>query len=535
VFLCSTFTLIDLNSLLQINSQLPIGNPNDKNKDAPAAQLSYESVKDGWARTIRVTDMKFQWVRMNENGAIDLATQSHFDAKHSAFTRTLKYMEGNDPRMRTGVLELVSANESSVDSSVERGGREVVSYAEIAAAHKRGTYEEKAAWFQHICNERLKIEWNDGHMRLNVRREHLLHDSIEAVMSLSRDDLRKIWRFEFLGEVGIDAGGLAREWYQLVTEAIFDADMGLWLSNSTNQMAMRINPSSEMACPEDHLIYFRFLGRVMGKALFDGHLVAGHMVRHLYKHILGWPITFEDLELADEEYYNSLKSLLDIKNVEDMCLDFTFTEDALGTNKVVELLEKGADTNVTNENLPEFLELNLKYHLMERVKPQLTELLLGFFDVIPEALLTIFDFQELELLMCGMPVIDIDDWMKHTVYQGYFEQHGEKSKTCKWFWQIVRDEFDQETRARLLQFVTGTSGVPSRGFSVLQGNDGNIRQFCINGVTKEYSLYPKAHTCFNRIDLPVYSSKDELREKLKVAIATSATGFVSSVVILTVV
>jgi E3 ubiquitin-protein ligase NEDD4 len=220
-------------------------------------------------------------------------------------------------------------------------------------------------------------------------------------------------------------------------------------------MAMRINPSSEMACPEDHLIYFRFLGRVMGKALFDGHLVAGHMVRHLYKHILGWPITFEDLELADEEYYNSLKSLLDIKNVEDMCLDFTFTEDALGTNKVVELLEKGADTNVTNENLPEFLELNLKYHLMERVKPQLTELLLGFFDVIPEALLTIFDFQELELLMCGMPVIDIDDWMKHTVYQGYFEQHGEKSKTCKWFWQIVRDEFDQETRARLLQFVTG--------------------------------------------------------------------------------
>ena len=60
---------------------------------------------------------------------------------------------------------------------------------------------------------------------------------------------------------------------------------------------------------------------------------------------------------------------------------------------------------------------------------------------------------------------------------------------------------------------------------MLQSNDGNIRLFCINGVTKEYSLYPKSHTCFNRIDLPVYDSKDELREKLKVAIATSATGF----------
>eukprot|EP00804_Cyclotella_cryptica_P004650 CCRYP_019461-RA/>CCRYP_019461-RA protein AED:0.03 eAED:0.03 QI:1846/1/1/1/1/0.8/5/1797/280 len=262
-----------------------------------------------------------------------------------------------------------------------------------------------------------------------------------------------------------------------------------------------------------------------GKALFDGHLVKGHMVRHLYKHILGWPITFEDLELADEEYYNSLKSLLQVENVEDMCLDFTFTEDAMGMNKVVELKEGGAGINVTNENLPEFLECNLKYHMMDRVKPQLTELLLGFYDVIPEPLLTIFDFQELELLMCGMPTIDIDDWMKNTTYQGYFEQLGEKSKTCMWFWEIVREEFDQETRARLLQFVTGTSGVPSRGFSVLQGNDGNIRQFCINGVTKEYSLYPKSHTCFNRIDLPVYSSKDELRDKLKIAIATSATGF----------
>jgi HECT-domain (ubiquitin-transferase) len=45
----------------------------------------------------------------------------------------------------------------------------------------------------------------------------------------------------------------------------------------------------------------------------------------------------------------------------------------------------------------------------EKVKPQLAELLLGFFDVIPEPLLTIFNFQELELLMCGLPNIHLDD------------------------------------------------------------------------------------------------------------------------------
>jgi E3 ubiquitin-protein ligase NEDD4 len=50
---------------------------------------------------------------------------------------------------------------------------------------------------------------------------------MDAVMSLSREDLRKIWRFEFVGEMGIDAGGLAREWFQLVSEEIFDPDHGL--------------------------------------------------------------------------------------------------------------------------------------------------------------------------------------------------------------------------------------------------------------------------------------------------------------------
>merc|ERR1712071_409902 len=109
-----------------------------------------------------------------------------------------------------------------------------------------------------------------------------------------------------------DAGGLAREWFQLVTEEIFDADMGLWQSSAGNQMSMQINPASEISCPEDHLNYFRFLGRVMGKALFDRQLVAGHMVRHLYKHILGWPVTFDDLKLIDEDVHKNMMDLLDL-------------------------------------------------------------------------------------------------------------------------------------------------------------------------------------------------------------------------------
>ncbi len=432
--------------------------PISDNSSPPIEHLEYEDIPDGWARTIRVTDMKIQWVKTKHDGdndnSVDTQTAT-FDVKNSAYTRKLRFLEGNDPRMRTGILELVPANESSIDSSVQRNGKQIVGYAEIAAAHDKKKFEEKAEWFQMICRDRLMIEWNEGHMKIKIRRAHLLHDSIEAVMSLSPTDMRKIWRFEFLGEVAIDAGGLQREWFQLVTEQLFDPDMGLWLPSASNQMAMRINPASEISCPENHLIYFRFLGRVMGKAMFDGQIVAGHMVRHLYKHILGWPITFEDLEIPDESYYNSLKSLLKLDNIEDMCLDFTFLENDLGENRTVDLIENGSNVDVTNENLPLYLEANMKYHMMERVKRQLNELLLGFFDVIPEPLLTVFDFQELELLMCGLPEIDIEDWKKYTDYQGLFEQKGSGDRVVQWFWEIVSEEFDHEQRARLLQFSTG--------------------------------------------------------------------------------
>ncbi|KAL3822837.1 hypothetical protein ACHAXA_011474 [Cyclostephanos tholiformis] len=515
---------------MKVRFELPRGGSGggDQSGADDVKPLEYESIKDGWARTLRVTDMRFVWVRMNEDGGVVNPENSRFDIKHSAYTRKMTFLEGNDKRMRTGTLSLVPANKSSVESCVmngDLGSETVVTYAEIAAAHRRGSYDEKVAWFQEMCRERLRVKWTDGHVRIYVRRGMMLNDSIEAVMSLGRTDLRKYWRFEFMGEVGIDAGGVAREWFQLVTEEVFNPDMGLWLPSASNQMAMRINPASEISCPEDHLIHFRFLGRVMGKALFDGQLVAGHMVRHMYKHILGWPVMFEDLKLPDENYYNSLKDMLEMNNVEDLSVDFTFLENDIGEKRPVDLIEGGGDVTVTNDNLPEFLEANLKYHLMDRVKPQLTELLLGFYDVIPESLLTIFDFQELELLMCGVPTMDIDDWMANTSYTGLFHQTGANTMTCQWFWEVVRDEFNQETRARLLQFVTGTSGVPSRGFSVLQGNDNSIRLFCLHGINKKESFYPRSHTCFNRLDLPVYDSKEELREKLKIAITTSATGF----------
>jgi hypothetical protein len=202
-------------------------------------RLKYD--KDGWTRTVRATDLKFQWIRMDDKGDIDV--NKRFNMEKSAYVRKLEFRAGDDPRIRTGVLSLVPATESVSDSKIKSAdGHDLVTYTDLANAQVKN-FDEKAQWFQDTC-AKLCVEWNEGHMRMNVRRAFLLGDSVDAVMSLSRKDLRKLWRFEFIGEMGIDAGGLAREWFELVCREIFDPDMGLWMSSTTNQMSMTINPAS---------------------------------------------------------------------------------------------------------------------------------------------------------------------------------------------------------------------------------------------------------------------------------------------------
>ena len=234
---------------IQFNLPIALTNrPAAVNKDGTrnkVTELKLKYDKDGWTRTIRATDLKFQWIRVDNKGDVDLNKRFHIE--NSAYVRKLDFVDGPDKRMRGGILSLVVATEATVDSRIRSSdGRELVTYGDIASAQVKN-FEEKTEWFQETCAA-LCVEWNEGHMRMNVRREFLLSDSMEAVMSLSRKDLRKVWRFEFIGEAGIDAGGLAREWFQLVTEEIFDPDMGLWQTSANNQMCMQINAASGEPC-----------------------------------------------------------------------------------------------------------------------------------------------------------------------------------------------------------------------------------------------------------------------------------------------
>ena len=255
----------------------------------------------------------------------------------------------------------------------------------------------------------------------------------------------------------------------------------------------------------------------------DNQITPVHFVQPLYKHLMGWPITLRDLEHIDDQIYRNLLSLLDLQDVSALELDFLVTEDHLGMTETVELVKNGGNITVTNENIGEYLLAQLRYRLCDRNAAALSALLRGFYDIVPEPLLSIFDFQELELLLHGLPNIDMDDWYNNTDYTGDFASNPRSNKVVQWFWEIIRS-FEQENKAKLLQFVTGTAGVPVQGFGYLQGSDGNMRKFTIHG-DKNVKVFPRAHTCFNRIDMPIYKTKAEMTKFLTMAVSMESSGF----------
>ena len=227
-------------------------------------------------------------------------------------------------------ISLVPAQDAAASTLVN--GR---SLAQDLARHVTAPFQTKEAWFRNQVQQ-LQVPWEEGHIRINVRRSNLLVDAMEAVESVKKEDMRKTFSFEFQNEPGVDAGGVAREWFQLVSEQLFNPDVALFSYSAINQMCMQINPMSGL-CNDEHLRYFHFCGRLLGKALFDRQIVNAHLVQNLYKQILAWPLTMQDLEALDADVYQNFMKLLDLEDVEVVDLDFTASVNAMGEHQEIEL------------------------------------------------------------------------------------------------------------------------------------------------------------------------------------------------------
>ncbi|KAK7732802.1 hypothetical protein SLS57_000745 [Botryosphaeria dothidea] len=348
-----------------------------------------------------------------------------------------------------------------------------------------------------------------GQCHIKVRRSHIFEDSYHEIMRQSAGDLKKRLMIKFDGEDGLDYGGLSREFFFLLSHEMFNPFYCLFEYSAHDNYTLQINPHSGIN-PE-HLNYFKFIGRVVGLAIFHRRFLDAFFISAFYKMILKKKITLQDMEGVDADFHRNLQWTMD-NDIDDV-LDLTFSTDdeRFGETVTIDLKPGGRDIEVTNDNKREYVELITEWRIQKRVEEQFNAFIAGFHELIPADLITVFDERELELLIGGIADIDVDDWKKHTDYRGYTES----DEVIQNFWKCIRS-WDAEQKSRLLQFATGTSRIPVNGFKDLQGSDGP-RRFTIEKAG-EITQLPKSHTCFNRLDLPPYKTYEALNQKLTIAV-----------------
>ncbi|KAG1585007.1 hypothetical protein G6F48_007537 [Rhizopus delemar] len=348
-----------------------------------------------------------------------------------------------------------------------------------------------------------------GQCHIKVRRGHIFEDAYAEVMRQAPADLKKRLMIKFEGEDGLDYGGVSREFFFLLSHEMFNPVYCLFEYSAHDNYTLQINPHSGIN-PE-HLNYFRFIGRVVGLSVFHRRYLDAFFIVSFYKMVLNKKVLVADMESVDAEYHRSLMWILDNDITDVLDLTFSTDDDRFGEVVTVDLVPNGQNIEVTEENKKEYVSLITEWRIHRRVEGQFKAFKEGFNQLIPQELVNVFDERELELLIGGIAEIDVDDWKKHTDYRGYTEQ----DDVIQWFWKCIRS-WDSEKKARLLQFTTGTSRIPVNGFKDLQGSDGP-RRFTIE-KSGEVTQLPKAHTCFNRINMPPYTSYETLVAKLTMAV-----------------
>ncbi|XP_076590252.1 NEDD4-like E3 ubiquitin-protein ligase WWP2 isoform X4 [Chaetodon auriga] len=373
-----------------------------------------------------------------------------------------------------------------------------------------GAYDRSFRWkyhqFRFLCHSNAL----PSHVKISVSRQTLFEDSFQQIMNVKPYDLRRRLYIIMRGEEGLDYGGIAREWFFLLSHEVLNPMYCLFEYAGKNNYCLQINPASSIN--PDHLTYFRFIGRFIAMALYHGKFIDTGFTLPFYKRMLDKKPTLKDLESIDPEFYNSIMWVKE-NNLEECGVELYFAQDMeiLGKVSTHQLKDDGENELVTEQNKEEYIGLLTDWRFTRGVEEQTKAFLDGFNEVVPLEWLRYFDEKELELMLCGMQEIDLADWQKNTIYRHYTKN----SKQIHWFWQVVK-EMDNEKRIRLLQFVTGTCRLPVGGFAELIGSNGP-QKFCIDKVGKETWL-PRSHTCFNRLDLPPYRSLEQLREKLLFAI-----------------
>ncbi|NWS05515.1 TRIPC ligase, partial [Motacilla alba] len=389
-----------------------------------------------------------------------------------------------------------------------------------------------------------------------VNRDELLKQAESVMQDLGSS--RAMLEIQYENEVGTGLGPTL-EFYALVSQELQRADLGLWrgeevtlanpkgsqegtkyIHNLQGLFALPFGRTAKPAHIAKVKMKFRFLGKLMAKAIMDFRLVDLPLGLPFYKWMLRQEtsLTSHDLFSIDPVVAKSIYHLEDIVrqkkrleqdktqtkeslqyalealtmngcSVEDLGLDFT-----LPGFPNIELKKGGKDTPVTIHNLEEYLRLVIFWALNEGVARQFDSFRDGFESVFPLSHLQYFYPEELEQLLCGSKT---DTWDAKTLMECCRPDHGytHDSRAVKYLFEIL-SSFDSEQQRLFLQFVTGSPRLPVGGFRSLNPPLTIVRK-TFESTENPDDFLPSVMTCVNYLKLPDYSTIEIMREKLLIA------------------
>eukprot|EP01122_Echinamoeba_exundans_P009433 TRINITY_DN3339_c0_g1_i3.p1 TRINITY_DN3339_c0_g1~~TRINITY_DN3339_c0_g1_i3.p1 ORF type:complete len:589 (+),score=96.77 TRINITY_DN3339_c0_g1_i3:540-2306(+) len=341
---------------------------------------------------------------------------------------------------------------------------------------------------------------------LKVFRQNLIHSSLEQLSHQPESNLKKKLKIQFVGEEGVDEGGLQKEWFQLLVKQIFSPAYGMFTEDSESRTHWFNGHSTDFD-------EFELIGKLIGIAIYNSNILDLHFPQVVYKKLLGMKPTLDDMFSTHPTLAKGLKQLLEHSGEveETFGLNYAITYDYFGAVETHELIPGGATVSVTSHNREDYVNRYVQYLLEDSVEKQFSAFHRGFRMVCSDSeIMTMFSPEELEQVVCGDPKLDFDELRKNTQYDGGFD---ENSPTIKDFW-IVVSEFSEEQKRKLLMFSTGSDRAPIGGLKKLA--------FTITrGTTGDTDRLPTSHTCFNVLILYEYATRDKLKNCLLKALEHS--------------
>uniref|UniRef100_A0A5F5PRD1 HECT-type E3 ubiquitin transferase n=1 Tax=Equus caballus TaxID=9796 RepID=A0A5F5PRD1_HORSE len=338
---------------------------------------------------------------------------------------------------------------------------------------------------------------------LHVRRNNLVGDALRELSIHSDIDLKKPLKVIFDGEEAVDAGGVTKEFFLLLLKELLNPIYGMFTYYQDSNLLWFSD-----TCFVEHN-WFHLIGITCGLAIYNSTVVDLHFPLALYKKLLNVEPGLEDLKELSPTEGRSLQELLDYpgEDIEEtFCLNFTICRESYGVVEQKKLIPEGDKVTVCKDNRQEFVDAYVNYVFQISVHEWYTAFSSGFLKVCGGKVLELFQPSELRAMMVGNSNYNWEELEETAIYKGdYSATH----PTVKLFWETFH-EFPLEKKKKFLLFLTGSDRIPIYGMASLQ--------IVIQSTASGEEYLPVAHTCYNLLDLPKYSSKEILSARLTQAL-----------------